>query len=316
MPTEIMHNQRDMNHPEARAHHFLPQCWLSGFTDSGQNEGQLWVTDLKRRKQWKSNPVNSGHRRDFYRLSDERLNPTAVESKFAEMETLIAPILRIVEAERRMPHGDELQSLLVFMAIQWVRVPAFRTTIGPIADSIYRSFMSELLRSPESWAAALKKAGYSKDAPGADYDKILEVERSGEYSFSADTPWFLKNGLKAAESIIPCLETRYWGALISESGQFIGSDSPVALEASKDHKVGFKNAPFVTYPVGRHVLLYGTIVRVPQPPLTTKLIAQHNTFAMLTAQEQVYSHRPDFHWLGANGKCQNDWTLFAKEDFG
>jgi hypothetical protein len=31
--------------------------------------------------------------------------------------------------------------------------------------------------------------------------------------------------------------------------------------------------------------------------ITTKLIACHNTFAMLSADEQVYSHRPDFHWV-------------------
>jgi hypothetical protein len=46
-------------HPEPRAHHFAPQSWLAGFTDSGEKEGRLWVTDLKRRKQWISNPPNA-----------------------------------------------------------------------------------------------------------------------------------------------------------------------------------------------------------------------------------------------------------------
>ena len=55
---------------EPRAHHFAPQCWLAGFTDTGEKDGRLWVTDLKRRKQWPSNPRNAAHRRDFYRVSD------------------------------------------------------------------------------------------------------------------------------------------------------------------------------------------------------------------------------------------------------
>ena len=304
-----------MSPPEARAHHFVPQCWLSGFTESGQNDGRLWVTDLKRGKQWKSSPPNSGHSRDFYRLSDPRLNPTAVENKFAEMETTIAPILRTVETQRRMPDKDELQALLVFMAVQWVRVPAFRTTILPIAESMQRSYFAEALCSPESWAAALKRGGYSADAHGADYGKMLKFERSGEYSFTPDTKWYLKSGLSVVASIVASLEDRRWGALISNGGQFIGSDNPVALDGNKAHKVGFKNAPIVTYPVGRHVLLYGTLVPVSHPPLSTKLIAHHNTFAMLTAENQVYSHRPDFHWLDPNGKCQNDWRLFSKQEF-
>jgi hypothetical protein len=40
--------------PEPRAHHFVPQCWLAGFTETGERNGRLWVTDLKKRKQWQS----------------------------------------------------------------------------------------------------------------------------------------------------------------------------------------------------------------------------------------------------------------------
>lgn len=38
-----------------------------------------------------------------------------------------------------------------------------------------------------------------------------------------------------------------------------------------------------------------------------------NTFTMMTADEQVYSHEPDFYWLDENGNCQTDWRLFSKE---
>src|ERR1035438_8058334 len=64
-----------MKEPEPRRHHYVPQCWLAGFTDTGEKDGQLWVTDLVRRKQWQASPNNAGHIRDFYRLSDEQLDP-------------------------------------------------------------------------------------------------------------------------------------------------------------------------------------------------------------------------------------------------
>jgi hypothetical protein len=41
-----------------------------------RKNGQLVVTDLARRKQWQASPNTAGHIRDFYRLSDEQLDPS------------------------------------------------------------------------------------------------------------------------------------------------------------------------------------------------------------------------------------------------
>jgi hypothetical protein len=75
--------------PEARAHHYVPQCWLAGFTESGQKDGKLWQTDLDAQRQWPTNPLNAGHQRDYYRLSDPRKDPLAVEKKLSEIEGTI-----------------------------------------------------------------------------------------------------------------------------------------------------------------------------------------------------------------------------------
>lgn len=56
-----------------RAHHFTPQCWLAGFTDTGRKDGRLFVTDLKRQKQWPTTPPNAGRRRDFYQVRGSNL---------------------------------------------------------------------------------------------------------------------------------------------------------------------------------------------------------------------------------------------------
>jgi hypothetical protein len=48
------------NEPEPRRHHYVPRCWLAGFTDTGENDARLWVTDLRRRKQWNTSPGNAG----------------------------------------------------------------------------------------------------------------------------------------------------------------------------------------------------------------------------------------------------------------
>jgi hypothetical protein len=196
-----------------------------------------------------------------------------------------------------------------------MRVPAFRPTLLRIADEIHRRFFAEALKTPESWAAWLKKLGIAADAPGADYAKMVEFERGHQYTLSAEPEWFLYRGFKAIEGVVSSLAERYWRASVSSSGSFIGSDDPVAMDGRRGQYVGFKSAEIVLFPVSRHILLYGTNRGVAPMVVSRKRIAAHNTFTMLTADEQVYSHVPDFCWLDETGAYQTDWKLFSKEKF-
>ena len=299
---------------EPRAHHYVPQFWLAGFTDTGEKDGRLWVTDLKRKKQWQSNPENAGHRRDFYRVSDPSYeDPVAFEKLFARIENEFAPLLKAMDERPRGPYLREWESLFMYVAIQWMRVPAFRPTILRIADGIHQEFLAKALESPKSWVAWLKKCGVAADAPGAEYDKMLEFVHGHEYTLTAEPEWFLWRGFQAIEHNALTLAERHWRASISVPGGFIGSDNPVVMDGPKGELIGFKSAEVVLFPVSRHVLLYGVNCQMRPLPTTYKRVAAHNTFLMMTADEQVYSHVPDFYWLDENGKCQTDWTLFSKE---
>jgi Protein of unknown function (DUF4238) len=153
----------------------------------------------------------------------------------------------------------------------------------------------------------------SSDSPGADYEKMREFQRSRQYSLSAETDWYVMRAFKAAETIVPSLIDRQWGLSLSRTGSFIASDNPVALDGPSGQKIGFKNAEIALFPIGRHVFPHGTKVRVRQPRVSFNYIARMNTFMMLTADEQVYSHIPNFCWLDESGKYQTDWKLFSKE---
>jgi len=299
------------NHgPKPRGHHIVPACWLAGFTDTSEKTGTLWVTDLKRGKQWPSNPIKSGRRRDFNRLSDEQSDPLLVEANLAKIEDIIAPVLKRLDVERRCPFKDELHGLLQFMAIQWARVPAFRPKIVSIAESIHRDILTKLLKTPESWAAWLGENDF-EDGPPDEYENWRDLLRSG-FSLSVNNDWLLRKAFESTKTTIPCLQAKHWGCSISETGRFIGSDNPVMLDGTTP-QIGFKNADIVIYPVSRHVLLYGTAMAVRAPFLNLMYIARQNTFAMLCAEEQVYSHVPDFYWLDENERCQTDWSLFQKD---
>jgi hypothetical protein len=300
---------------EPRAHHYVPQCWLAGFTESGQKDGRLWVTDFKRNKQWATTPPNAGHRRDFYRVSSPEIDPVIVEKLYSKFEDAIAPILKALDEELRDPTKQELEGICAFMAIQWTRVPAFRPTMLSIAHKTHRTTMEKALKSPASWKKVLKKLNEPLDRPEADYYKMREFVESEQYSLSAGPEWYVQQALEGAQMIVPSLLKRHWQVSISKKGSFIASDNPVALDGEKGQKIGFANAGVVIFPVSRHVVLHGTISRMRSIHLTEMLIARLNTMMMLHAQEQVFSSKPDFCWLDKSEHYQTDWRSFDRSKF-
>jgi len=112
------------------------------------------------------------------------------------------------------------------------------------------------------------------------------------------------------------LRERHWGVETSPSGSFIASDNPVMMDGPRGTQVGFKSAEVILFPVSRHVLMYGTRVPIRRPRMNRNEIARQNTFAMMRADDQVYSHSPDFCWIDESGEYQTDWTLCSKEKLG
>jgi hypothetical protein len=188
--------------PEPRRHHYVPKCWLAGFTESSENDGRLWVTDFSRQAQWPSTPDKAGHRRDFYRLSDRSPDPVAVEKFFSSLEDKVAPILRSIDQERRWPNNDELDVLLCFMAYQVVRVPWFRPFLLGILDEIARENLAKQLKSPETWTAALEKEGIGPDVPGAGYESVKEAFESGDFRITAETIWYMQMAFPQAVLLV------------------------------------------------------------------------------------------------------------------
>ena len=299
---------------EPRRHHYVPRCWLAGFTETGEKDARLWVTDSSRGHQWPSTPDGAGHIRDFYRLEDEHASdPVMAENALSRIETEVAPILRAVNRERRQPGVEELDAILFFMAIQWSRVPAFRPFILGVLDKFSHEQIGKELESPESWRRALVKAGMDPEAPGADYEKMKKFHAEKAYTLSAPTDWYVLRAFESIEKMLPGLKKRFWATLISPSGSFIGSDNPVIIEGPKGVKQGFENAELISYAVGRHVALWGTLRPIRRQLVSRKFVAKMNTLSMLSADKQVFSHAPDFCWLDENQKVQTDWKLFSKE---
>ena len=168
--------------------------------------------------------------------------------------------------------------------MQYVRVPAFRATALRVTENAHRSLLREALKNPALWSAFLKKLGLPSDAPGAGQKEMVEFLESQKATFSAETEWFIQKGFSIVQNVSSWLRDRYWTAAVSSSGSFIGSDNPVSMDGAKG-EIGFKTAEIVLFPVSRRVMLGGTNRPVKPLPTTRTLIARHNTFTMLTADE-------------------------------
>lgn len=294
---------------EARAHHFVPQCWLAGFTDSGDKDGRLWVTDLKRNRNWQSTPVNTGHRRDFNRIDLPNVSdPLVAERALGDVESQVAPILKALDREVREPSANERDYLLEFMALQFIRTPSFRTTIDRTVDAK----LQKALSSEEHWEQALRENGIPLDRPDVEYGKVKASNQKGEPFYSGDNLYYLLYGAKFAEDIAATFRARYWNWIIDQRGGFIASDNPVGLDGPSDGPMGFNEAAVVVYPVCRHLLMCGVHHWQPSRDASRNLVAEYNTFAMLGA-EQVYSYRENFEFLDERRERQRDWKLFDRE---
>ena len=213
------------NEPVARRHHYVPRCWLAGFTETGENDGWLWVTDFSRQRQWPSTPDNAGHMRDFYRLADPAPHPVVVEQFFSVLEGQVAALLRSIDQERRRPNDDELDLLLQFIAFQWVRVPRFRPFALQVLDRILRERLVQKLQTRDTWIAALQEAGMDPDAPGAEYEGMKRFFESGEWNLTAETDWYLQRAFDEVEGVLGLLRERYWGMSFTHQGRLIASDN-------------------------------------------------------------------------------------------
>ena len=284
------HLPRRQDRRRPRKHHFVPKCWLAGFTETLEPDGTLWVTDFVRQKQWSSSPGKTARITDFYRLSDQSRDPVYVENALSKIEAEAAPILQVLARNPRSPNPDELEMLLQFMAVQWVRVPSFRPFVLDVLRSITTRDMAAALETCETWQATLRESGTPEDTPGADYDGMKEFFESGQYTLSAENDWYVERGFTMAEKIIPLLRARYWETEFSPAGRYVATDNPVVMDGAEGEMVGFKNADVKLYPVNRFVLLRGTPAKMGPVPVSLGHISATNTMMILRAH-QVYSYR-------------------------
>lgn len=109
-------------------HHYIPKCYLKGFTDGGKNSSQFWAVPKNNDVPFPTSPNDSCAERDYYSVDHE--NSLIVEDFYAEqIEPKIINAIRHIESHSCLPPKDEMKHLILLLATLYLRVPSHRKTL-------------------------------------------------------------------------------------------------------------------------------------------------------------------------------------------
>jgi Protein of unknown function (DUF4238) len=91
----------------AKDHHFVPQCYLAGFTDTGTKDGLLCVFDHVASRSFRQKPRNVAFEVDFNRFEAESQHPDALEKAFGKFEGKAASVIRAICRDGELPSDEE-----------------------------------------------------------------------------------------------------------------------------------------------------------------------------------------------------------------
>jgi hypothetical protein len=72
----------------ARNHHWVPQCYLKGFSKGWSKNSQLHVVDAVAQRQFMTLPRNVASAQDFNRIDIEGVAPDHIETSLAKFEVM------------------------------------------------------------------------------------------------------------------------------------------------------------------------------------------------------------------------------------
>jgi hypothetical protein len=298
-------------HP--RKHHFVPSFYLSGFTQSGTEDGELHVIDVERKATWRSTPRNSAKEGDFYSLDDPATpDATAIEKSLARLEGMMAPVVQSIREDQLPNSPQEFEALMGFVAFMTVRTPSVRDFVNAITVEKIKEVMRDRMSTDQGLADFCAPAGVSETA---EQEKLRDFANSDDYTLSVGNTWFVSRMWEAAIHLTPALLSRRWTIMTAETDEsvLICSDSPVTILARDAAELrpppGAWRPTTVLLPLDRrHVLVSDVRGPTRKVTLTAYDITRVNTNTMVRAS-QLYSGREHFLWQNRSGQVVDSKEL-------
>ena len=217
---------------EPRHHHYIPQCYLRGFTVDGHKNSMLGVLDYERKRLFHTRPRNVGGERDFNRIEIEGLEPSSLEMSMAQFEGGVAAAITSLEASGEF-EGEDKVYILNLLALLNVRSPQQRENWREFRQHTAEIIMDVATSSRETWESQLRQMIDAGTEVNEDvtYEDARDFLDRGEYTVEISREYQIRREFLGQDIVLRTLMQRNWALLVAnkESGHFITSDNPAML---------------------------------------------------------------------------------------
>jgi hypothetical protein len=301
-----------------RRHHYVPAFYLAQFTEGGKRESRLYVFDQSQIKSWPSTPDGTGHRKDFYAVDlGPETHPASFEAKvMSDLDGTFSAVVKKITSEKRMPRGDDLVTLLNFVATTMARNPRTRRLVDQVASHVINEQVKALVSTDEGWAEFLALSPECSHFSREDLQKYRQAILDDAFDIAVDNSsdkiqyntWQVRQLMDFVDGALPLLAERNWaiGVAADQTPDFICSDTPVSLAINEDfgdsdkaHLANKRTTVFM--PLSRRAALIGSYEKWPPTfQMSGRGVLQLNSLTICESS-QVFSATEDFSYIGFNG---------------
>jgi hypothetical protein len=304
----------------ARRHHYLPQTYLAGFTDTGRKDGRLHAIDVQTGHTFTTSPANVGAERDFNVIDDPDKPIDVLETALSQFETPLADALRRIRTSSEHPSPEDLNWILNLLSLVATRNPRRRAMRESTQTQLARIVGDLVISDRQFFETSMRRAREQGDVTGPEigFEEMRAHVCSTVYEFSVPVASHHAPEFRAQGKVLKQFGRRSWSLLLAAPGaRFVCCDHPVSIIPNKNKAL--TNLSFSTmhtvvfFPLGSRIALHGSLGSGHLPRVTTLSadnVARANTRMWNAAARQVYCDTGSFqivrrgvvHTLNLKGK--------------
>ena len=284
----------------SRKHHIVPQFFLANFTSTGDKSGEIWRFDTQEVCAEKGNVASFAYIEDFYNVEAGGRLDDSYEQAYSKIESRAAPVIRKIIETKQVPTGNELDSLVAFIASLERRGLGAKAVLDDFVNDVSQFTVELLQHHYDDWIE-----GYKKENPGEAFPSKADLQQAMKDGVQFEThPNFrVPAAWDWATMVYPLLRRRPWclWTRAATAPEFVCSDSPVGLDSIYDSSGFWQPPPFgegslVTLPISKDMALVslfeGNLANVEG--VTENHIASINLLTGRSSKRWLFASKSDF----------------------
>jgi hypothetical protein len=297
-------------------HHYVSAFHLAEFTPERRREGMLWVFDRERGLRWRSAAGGVGGEQRYNEVQGvPGVSSGEIEAYLStKYEGPAVSILRSINDTRTVPQGQDLATLLRYIALLSANNPSRRGAMNDAQEQALRFMAGGLFTGTGGFSeiqADLRRAGVPL-LGDADVGELMQRVDAGTFSYQMSSTDHVRGLGNLVESLAELLGGRIWSLLIAtEEPDFVIGDHPVSLEwqagQGSEFPPGFgmPNTE-VLIPLGRRTALLGLFGGSSRRLVAdARVVAEANRRVVLRSRF-VYSATPAFMYAAGGDILSSD----------